>query len=34
MALTLDSQPPPEVLERLRSEPGFVAARFLVLPEA
>jgi D-3-phosphoglycerate dehydrogenase / 2-oxoglutarate reductase len=34
MALTLDSQPPPEVLERLRAEPGFVAARFLVLPEA
>ena len=34
MALSLDSTPPPEVLERLRSEPGFVAARFLVLPEA
>jgi D-3-phosphoglycerate dehydrogenase / 2-oxoglutarate reductase len=34
MALSLDSQPPAEVLERLRAEPGFVAARFLVLPEA
>jgi D-3-phosphoglycerate dehydrogenase len=34
MALSLDSDPSPEVLERLRAEPGFVAARFLVLPEA
>ncbi len=34
MALSLDSQPPSEVLERLRAEPGFVAARSLVLPEA
>jgi D-3-phosphoglycerate dehydrogenase len=33
MALSLDSAPPPEVLERLRAEPGFVTARFLVLPE-
>ncbi|HEX2506636.1 MAG TPA: ACT domain-containing protein, partial [Gaiellaceae bacterium] len=34
MALTLDSQPVTEVLERLRGEPGFVAARLVVLPEA
>jgi D-3-phosphoglycerate dehydrogenase / 2-oxoglutarate reductase len=34
MALSLDSPPPGEVLERLRAEPGFVATRFLVLPES
>ena len=34
MALSLDSPPPSEVLERLRAEPGFVATRFLVLPES
>jgi D-3-phosphoglycerate dehydrogenase len=33
MALSLDSPPPDRVLERLRSEPGFVDARFIVLPE-
>jgi D-3-phosphoglycerate dehydrogenase len=33
MALSLDSPPPEEALERLRSEPGFVYARFVVLPE-
>ena len=34
MALSLDSPPPDEVLERLRTEPGFVAVRALTLPEA
>jgi D-3-phosphoglycerate dehydrogenase len=34
MALSLDSPPPGEVLERLRAEPGFVATRFIVLPES
>jgi D-3-phosphoglycerate dehydrogenase len=34
MVLTLDSLPATEVLERLRREPGFVAARLVVLPEA
>jgi hypothetical protein len=33
MALTLDSPPPPSVLERVKAEPGFVDARFIVLPE-
>jgi D-3-phosphoglycerate dehydrogenase / 2-oxoglutarate reductase len=33
MALSLDSPPPVAVLERLRTEPGFVDARFIVLPE-
>ena len=33
MALTLDSPPPADLVERLRSEPGFVDARFIVLPE-
>jgi D-3-phosphoglycerate dehydrogenase / 2-oxoglutarate reductase len=33
MALSLDSPPPGEVLERLHAEPGFVATRFMVLPE-
>jgi D-3-phosphoglycerate dehydrogenase len=31
MALTLDSTPGKELLERLRAEPGFVEVRFLVL---
>jgi D-3-phosphoglycerate dehydrogenase len=31
MALSLDSAPPPEVLERIRGEPGFVDARLVVL---
>ena len=34
MALSLDSPLPEGMLERLRSEPGFVDARFIVLPEA
>ncbi|MDQ3859376.1 MAG: phosphoglycerate dehydrogenase [Actinomycetota bacterium] len=33
MALSLDTEPAPGVLDRLRSEPGFVDARFIVLPE-
>jgi D-3-phosphoglycerate dehydrogenase / 2-oxoglutarate reductase len=33
MALSLDSQPPDAVLARLRAEPGFVEARFIILPE-
>jgi D-3-phosphoglycerate dehydrogenase / 2-oxoglutarate reductase len=33
MALSLDSPLPREVLDRLRAEPGFVDARFIVLPE-
>jgi D-3-phosphoglycerate dehydrogenase len=33
MALSLDSPPPEAVVERLRAEPGFVDARFIVLPE-
>jgi len=33
MALTLDSVPSDDVIERLRAEPGFVDARFIVLPE-
>jgi hypothetical protein len=33
MALSLDSPPPVAVLERLCTEPGFVDARFIVLPE-
>jgi D-3-phosphoglycerate dehydrogenase len=31
MVLTVDSAPPPDVLERLRSEPGFVEARLIEL---
>jgi D-3-phosphoglycerate dehydrogenase / 2-oxoglutarate reductase len=31
MALTLDSAPEPDLLERLRAEPGFVEVRFIVL---
>jgi D-3-phosphoglycerate dehydrogenase / 2-oxoglutarate reductase len=31
MALTVDSPIPPELLEQLRAEPGFVEARFIVL---
>ncbi len=31
MVLTVDSVPTPEVIERLRSEPGFVEARFIAL---
>ena len=34
MVLTLDSPIPPEVLERLRNEPGFVEARSIVLERA
>ena len=34
MALSLDTPPPEGVVERLRSEPGFVDARFIVLPES
>ena len=33
MALSVDSAPPPELLDRLRDEPGFVEVRFIVLPE-
>jgi D-3-phosphoglycerate dehydrogenase len=33
MALTLDSVPSEDALERLRAEPGFVDARFIVIPE-
>jgi D-3-phosphoglycerate dehydrogenase len=33
MALSIDSPLPDEVLTRLRAEPGFVDARFIVLPE-
>jgi D-3-phosphoglycerate dehydrogenase len=33
MALSLDSPPSEGTLERLRSEPGFVDARFIVLPD-
>ena len=33
MVLTVDSPPPPELLERLRSEPGFVDVRLITLPE-
>jgi len=33
MALSLDNTVPDEVLDRLRSEPGFSDARFIVLPE-
>ena len=32
MALTVDSPPSADLLERLRDEPGFVDARFIVLP--
>jgi D-3-phosphoglycerate dehydrogenase len=32
MALTVDTRPPDELLERMRAEPGFVEVRFLVLP--
>jgi hypothetical protein len=32
MALSLDSEPPEDLLARLRAEPGFVDARFIVLP--
>jgi D-3-phosphoglycerate dehydrogenase / 2-oxoglutarate reductase len=31
MAITLDSTPGPEVIERLRGEPGFVEVRFILL---
>jgi hypothetical protein len=31
MALTLDSVPGDDLLERLRSEPGFVEVRFILL---
>jgi D-3-phosphoglycerate dehydrogenase len=34
MVLTLDSPISPEVLERLRNEPGFVEARSIVLERA
>jgi len=33
MVLTLDDVPSEDVLARLRAEPGFVEARFIVLPE-
>jgi D-3-phosphoglycerate dehydrogenase len=33
MVLSLDTEPPRDVLDRLRSERGFVDARFIVLPE-
>ena len=33
MALSIDTPPPDEVLERLRAEPGFMDARLIVLPE-
>jgi hypothetical protein len=33
MALSVDSPVEPEVLDRLRAEPGFVDARFIKLPE-
>ncbi|HYY32485.1 MAG TPA: hypothetical protein VE693_02730, partial [Gaiellaceae bacterium] len=33
MVLTLDSVPEPDVLDRLRAEPGFVEVRFIVLGE-
>ncbi len=33
MALSLDNPVPDDVLERLRAEPGFSDARFIVLPE-
>ena len=33
MALSVDSPVPAELVERLRAEPGFVEARFIVLPE-
>jgi D-3-phosphoglycerate dehydrogenase len=32
MALSVDTRPPDELLERMRGEPGFVDVRFLVLP--
>jgi hypothetical protein len=32
MALSVDTRPPDELLERMRAEPGFVDVRFLVLP--
>jgi L-serine deaminase len=31
MAITVDSTPDAEVLERLRAEPGFVEVRFILL---
>jgi D-3-phosphoglycerate dehydrogenase len=31
MVLTLDSTPEPQVLDRLRAEPGFVEVRFIVI---
>jgi D-3-phosphoglycerate dehydrogenase len=34
MALSLDTPPSDEVIERLAAEPGFVEARLIVLPEA
>jgi D-3-phosphoglycerate dehydrogenase len=33
MALSVDSPVGDELLQRLRAEPGFVDARFIVLPE-
>jgi D-3-phosphoglycerate dehydrogenase / 2-oxoglutarate reductase len=33
MALSLDSPPPDGLVQRLRAEPGFVDARFIVLPD-
>ena len=33
MALSIDTAPPEDVLDRLRSEPGFMDARLIVLPE-
>ena len=32
MALSVDSPLPPDLLARMRDEPGFVDVRFLVLP--
>ena len=34
MALSVDSPPPRELLERLRGSPGFVEIRFIVLPDS
>jgi hypothetical protein len=34
MALTLDSVPAPELLERVESEPGFTDVRFIDLSKA
>jgi hypothetical protein len=34
MAITLDSVPDDDLLERLRGEPGFVEVRFITLEDA